>query len=74
MAYGQCRQGAASFMHGFMKGMSAPINLQQSHRPPQIKITYVSSQRKTPGEALLGDWEKIGIDIKRVIESQRRNL
>jgi hypothetical protein len=55
--------------HGFIKGLCAPIMLFHSEQAPSIpRIDFIKPLQRSDFEAIKGDWNKIGNDIKIVVD------
>jgi hypothetical protein len=59
-----------AFASGFLKGLGAPFLLYGSFDAPALpSIDQVTlPKRKNDREALAGDWEKVGCNIRSAIE------
>jgi len=61
------RQSQA-FLHGFVKGLAAPIMLFNVEGAPGIpRVDPVALPQRTDREALAGDWRRVGDDLRAVI-------
>lgn len=61
-----------AFEHGFLKGMAAPVMLFHSESAPEIPQYVTVVAPDTPlRQSLLGDWYRIGDDMKKVISSHQ---
>ncbi|SJM94996.1 hypothetical protein [Crenothrix polyspora] len=59
-----------AFIHGFLKGISAPFMLfGQFSAPPKRKIEQITAPNLTAKQALENDWKVIGADFYKVIDT-----
>ena len=57
-----------AFAHGFLKGMASPSMLYHRESLPDLpKVTQIKAPSYPIGEALAGDWVRIGNDLVTVI-------
>ena len=57
-----------AFMHGFSKGLAAPVMLfGQFTAPPLRDIKQITSPSLSDEMALFNDWKTIGADFNNVI-------
>jgi hypothetical protein len=57
-----------AFLHGFVKGLAAPVMLYHSEPAPGLPLPMYISLPAVPSEkALAGDWLRIGNDIQNAI-------
>lgn len=60
---------AKSFMHGFTKGLAAPVMLYHAETAPTIpSIEPVRVGGRKSQCALASDWARIGSDMRAVID------
>jgi hypothetical protein len=57
-----------AFLHGFLKGLAAPVMLFHAEAPLALpSITPLPVRRVSDAEALAGDWRRVGADLGAVI-------
>lgn len=62
----------SSFMTGFWQGMAEPLMLFDPPASQQMRDqTLLEMPTSTDTEALRSDWEKIGGDMRRVIDREK---
>ena len=58
-----------AFLHGMLQGMAAPLSLFCISPPPPLpKIDQVAVRLVDTKTALAQDWQRVGIDIRTVID------
>jgi hypothetical protein len=60
-----------AFMHGFLKGLAAPIMIFSDWRAPDLPtIPAVEAPRAVPTQQVLAaDWHRIGADLANVVSA-----
>lgn len=58
-----------AFVHGLLQGMASPFSIFRSSPPPLLpKIDPVLVQPIDSMTALAQDWQRVGIDMRTVID------
>jgi hypothetical protein len=58
-----------AFMHGFSKGMAAPVMLFGGFTAPTLpEVQQIIPPSVNDADALEGDWRNIGMDFNNVIK------
>lgn len=59
---------AQAFRHGFLKGLAAPALLFNVDAvPAPIAVAPLTVPPRTDAEALAGDWQRVGDDLRRAL-------
>lgn len=59
---------AQAFRHGFLKGLAAPTLLFNVDAvPAPIAVAPLTVPPRTDAEALAGDWQRVGADLRTAL-------
>ncbi len=57
-----------AFMHGFMKGLGAPVLLFHTEMAPDVPlVSPLAAPTRPIDQTLVGDWYRVGADMQAVI-------
>ena len=61
-----------AFVHGFIKGLAAPVCLYHSEALPKVRVQHVQPcLSKSAAEAIGTDWARLGSDIRVVTSNEQ---
>lgn len=64
-----------AFFHGFVKGLGAPVLLFHNEMAPGVPLVFQVSAPSIPiGQALVGDWYRIGGDMRTVVARHQEEI
>ncbi len=56
-----------AFLHGFAKGLAAPVCLYHIEPPPVIPHTFITPPSLTVRQAIESDWARVGSDFNEAV-------
>lgn len=67
------KKPSAAFMHGFVKGLAAPVSLFHHEEAPAVpEVTPIASPRIGVQQAMARNWVRVGTTFYRLIDELQK--